>query len=192
MITLENITKGEEIKAMPQDEFFECNAKSILNLVKTYDIKTFIEVGAYHGRTAEFLLKNHNFDKYFVVDNWNHINPGLMRFSQVVLDVIRFDCFNRLSQFNNVSIIQGCSWKIAEMFHARSVDAVFIDACHDEECVVNDILAWNKIPKKLFFGDDFYLGSVQKAIARIYGGYAERINNGNEHSVFWKIRDDRI
>jgi hypothetical protein len=52
-------------------------------------------------------------------------------------------------------------------FIDRSIDAVFIDACHSEESVRNDILCW--LPKikegGVVFGDDWAWESVKRGVA---------------------------
>ena len=189
MITQEDLGYSKDL-VFPQDEFFIDNAERILEFLHTYEIKTFVEVGVYHGRVAEYLLKNYKFDKYFVVDNWSNKNSGLEAYQQEAMDIIRFDCFNRLSQFRNVSIIQGNSAESADMFSSKSVDAVFIDASHDEESVVKDIIAWHRVPKKLFFGDDYFLGTVQGAVKRIYGDLEQIVNGKTGYCVFWKRREE--
>jgi Methyltransferase domain len=55
-------------------------------------------------------------------------------------------------------------------FIDRSIDAVFIDACHSEESVRNDILCW--LPKikegGVVFGDDWAWRSVKRGVHSVF------------------------
>ena len=153
---------------LPPDTFYSTTDVTILELIKKLNIKSFIEVGAYYGKTAEYLLNNHSFDKYIIVDIWYNGSQGLEGYSQEALNQVRVECFKRLSVFNNVSILQMPSVEASNLFASKSIDAVYIDASHEENCVQEDILAWHRVPSKLFFGDDYYLGAVARAVDRIY------------------------
>lgn len=47
-------------------------------------------------------------------------------------------------------------------------DTIFIDGCHDEECVYEDIKRWFPILKNkgIMFGDDYFTASVKKAVSK--------------------------
>ena len=180
---MDRLTILGKIDKMIEDEFYSLTANTILTLVRELNIKSFVEVGAYYGRTAEFLLNNHKFDRYFIVDIWNNQSDGLFGASQESIDFVRRECFKKLSEFNNVSIIQLPSTEASNLFHPKSVDAVYIDASHEENHVWEDIMAWHAIPRVLFFGDDYWMGSVSRSVDRIYPT-VDSIENGNSSKIW--------
>jgi predicted O-methyltransferase YrrM len=83
--------------------------------------------------------------------------------------------------------ILGRSERACKEFLDRSIDAVFIDACHSEEGVRNDILCW--LPKikegGVIFGDDWEWDSVRRGVRSVFD--SDRVSP-SRNGFLWVVR----
>ena len=68
-----------------------------------------------------------------------------------------------------------------KLFENESLDFIFIDACHDYECVVDDLNAWFPKLKKngIIAGHDYYAGfyGVEKAVNEFFYENSDKLYN---------------
>jgi predicted O-methyltransferase YrrM len=95
-----------------------------------------------------------------------------------------------------VTPIRMASVNAAKLFPDNSIDIVFIDACHEYECVKEDINAWLPKIKKggIISGHDYQWGDdkrpegapVKKAVDEIFGVTNVTFIHGNWENV-WMV-----
>lgn len=106
------------------------------------------------------------------------------------------DVANRLAPvMGAISVIrQECSWEAARHYANGSLDAVFLDAGHQYECLKNDIHAWRRTirPGGVLAGHDFALdipGVIQAVAEKVGGSWnvwrGSRYENGRFYPVWW-------
>jgi len=148
------------------------------DMVKKYpDNSTFVEVGAWKGKSAAFMcVEIANAKKkidFVVVDTWegsaeHKENPELFKLYDIFMDNMK-----PVEQYFRP--MRMASLEAAQMFDDNSIDFVFIDASHEYQDVVNDLHAWYpkiKIGGTLA-GHDYYLdqstwGGVYKAVNEVF------------------------
>ena len=137
---------------------------------------SFVEVGSWKGRSSVFmahLIKNGDKAiKFYCVDTWKG-SPEHVGYE--CLDTL-YDLFleNTKDYRDVIMDIRKPSTEAAEDFSDKSIDIVFIDACHEYECVKEDILAW--LPKikngGIMAGHDYAWRAdipVKRAVDEIFG-----------------------
>jgi hypothetical protein len=148
------------------------------DMVKKYnDNSTFVEVGAWKGKSAAFMCveianSNKKID-FFVVDTWegsveHKENPELSKLYDIFLDNMK-----PVNQY--FKPVRMASLEAAKKFEDNSIDFIFIDASHEYEDVVNDLHAWYPKLKEggTLAGHDYYLdqvtwGGVYKAVNEVF------------------------
>lgn len=87
--------------------------------------------------------------KLYMVDLWDHI-PNQTGDGNEPRDWHRknyVDAMQRVKGFQ-VEVLRGISWVMAERVPNESLDMVYIDCCHEYECVKKDLEAWYPKIKK--------------------------------------------
>ncbi len=136
------------------------------------------ELGAATGITTEHLLKRcPSLKKLVIADIWipvgNHPHPWSRNDME--------DGFRRKFGTNRrIRILKGLSWEMAKHIQDGYLDFVFIDACHEKECVKKDVTAW--LPKLkvggLLCGHDINLKGVRDAVEELVPGWIDSgVNN---------------
>jgi hypothetical protein len=142
----------------------------------------FVELGSWKGKSisyfaVEVINSNKNI-KIYAIDTWlgsdEHSQDPWIKSEKL------YELF--LANISKVSSvvtpIRGDSCLSAAKFENNSVDAIFIDACHEYENVKADIKAWLPKIKKggIMSGHDYYWGQdrpegppVKKAVIEIFG-----------------------
>jgi predicted O-methyltransferase YrrM len=122
------------------------------------DNQHFVEVGSWKGKSSAFLAveiansgKNIKFD---CVDTWEG-GPEHVDFDTSALYDTFISNMKPLEKYYNP--IKATSVEAAKLYEDESLDFVFIDACHQYECVVEDIRAWYPKVKKngIISGHDY-------------------------------------
>jgi predicted O-methyltransferase YrrM len=125
-----------------------------------------VEVGAWEGEYAKKALRQWK-GKYFLVDTWEHrkadadkvLNDKNLEkpedWDQVMMKVNENIAYYK----DRATILKGYSVDLAGTFQDHSIDWVFIDAGHDYDNAMADLLAWwPKVrPGGFFTGDDYGL-----------------------------------
>jgi len=133
--------------------------KLYASMVQQFDDATFVEVGAWLGRSAAYMaveIANSNKNiKFICVDTWQ----GSTEHKNMVKDRDIYQEFltNIEPVTNIITPYRMLSHEAAERFDDNSLDFVFIDASHDYINVMIDLKAWYPKVKKggVFAGHDY-------------------------------------
>lgn len=126
---------------------------------------TIVELGTYLGRSILDLgamLQERGKNVRLVGVDPFRLKPNSYQHVEVMEDACRWlprvsDSIIRAGLGDMVSLLQWDSWEAAKLFDDGSVDAVWVDACHEEHAVRKDLAAWWPKVKRggLFGGHDF-------------------------------------
>jgi predicted O-methyltransferase YrrM/glycosyltransferase involved in cell wall biosynthesis len=169
------------------------NVEGYFSYTNLYDIalkycpdnSTFVEVGSWMGRSTcymgEQIKKSPKNIKFYAVDTWEGSEEISHKETIEKLkneNLTLFDIFNHHLQLcgvqDQVLPLKTTSLKAAEQFEDNSLDFVHIDASHDYENVLADIIAWYpKVkPGGFITGDDYVInwGGVIQAVNEYFTG----------------------
>jgi len=133
------------------------------------------EVGVWKGKSVCYigvLIKNSNKNiKVYAIDTWQKMNSENYHSDDIFEDDKLYNTF--LKTIEPISDIilpkRGTSLEVCKQFPDNYFDAVFIDACHDYECIKEDIINW--LPKVkyngILSGHDISFPGVAKATKEI-------------------------
>lgn len=140
----------------------------------------FVEVGSYKGRSSAYMAveialsgKNIRFD---CVDTWEgseeHQAGELFEDADVVNNRL-YDVFlkNMEPVKDYYTPVRATSLEAAKLYEDNSLDMVFIDAAHDYENVLADIIAWSPKVKSdgIISGHDWHHPPIKQAVAETLG-----------------------
>jgi hypothetical protein len=136
-----------------------------------------VEVGSWKGRSSVYMaveIENSNKKiKFDCVDTWlGSPNEELHQQDQLVKEDKLYDLFlsNIEPVKNIITPVRMTSVEASNSYEDQSIDVVFIDACHDYECVKEDIKAW--LPKVklggIISGHDIDWPGVKQAIYEMF------------------------
>lgn len=138
-----------------------------------------VEVGAYLGASFSFLVKQSLLTqknlRCIAVDHWQDVNSKVFDPSKEGINT--FDKFREYMSKENLDgkyeAFQMNSLKAAKLFKDKSLFAVFIDANHEFDNVVQDINAWKpKIKHEgIISGHDIKDPEVERAVRTTLGNY---------------------
>jgi hypothetical protein len=145
-----------------------------------HDESHFVEVGSWKGKSAAFMAveiinsqKNIKFD---CVDTWfgsvEHKDYLCVKNKEL------YDIFiSNTKELNHIiNPIRLPSIEAAKQYKDKSIDVVFIDACHEYKCVIEDIDAW--LPKVknggILAGHDIHHPDVLNAVKEKLPGFYSR------------------
>jgi len=141
----------------------------------------FVEVGSWKGRSTAYMaveILNSNKDiKFHSVDTWEgspeHADDDLIKNNKL------FETFlsNISPVKEKIHVVKMKSVDAAALYNDKSIDFVFIDACHEYDCVKEDINAWLPKVKQggIIAGHDYSWSGVRQAVH-------ETINNPSHKS----------
>lgn len=133
----------------------------------------FIEVGSWKGRSASFMaveINNSGKDiKFDCIDTWKgsetedyHQNDESVKSDKL------FELFlqNTEPVKHIINPIRMTSIEASKLYGDDSIDFIFIDACHEYDCVKEDIQHWYPKVKSggILAGHDFHYPTVNKAV----------------------------
>jgi hypothetical protein len=171
---------------------FEGSMQDYIEMVRTLpDGAKSVEVGSCEGRSIVSLALgclDRDFTFYSVESFTGDLNgtfdghqlPSMKRYLENVKQrypLLRVNCvFER-------------SVEASRLFADQSLDAVFIDACHTEEAVKQDIDVWlpKLKPNGILFGDDWVWESVKKAV---YSRFEEAAVGSSMNGHLWWVKLD--
>jgi len=141
------------------------------SMVDRFDNAHFVEVGSWKGRSAcylavEIINSNKNI-KVDCVDIFEYSDSQSDIPSSEYKDIYEQFIENTKPVNNVVRAIKGTSSDVSKQYEPHSLDFVFIDAAHDYDNVLNDILSWfGKVkPGGVIAGHDYDTSSgVKKAV----------------------------
>lgn len=125
-----------------------------------------VEIGCWKGLSIDALLKGCNGTVY-AVDTWEK--------SYLIKNENASWAYNEfvwnVGHYENLEVLRMSSIEAAELFENKSVDMVFIDGCHEEMNVENDILTWLPKTRRVICGHDYECPNepgVKPAVDRIF------------------------
>lgn len=125
-----------------------------------------VEVGSFEGTST--LLFSMFVKKVYSVDCYDYVIPPTGRIPEMDKLFVKAEkTFNkRTKNVSNIIKIRKTSVEAAKDFPDESLDAVYIDAEHDEQNVRQDIKTWKKKIKKggYLSGHDYWLPHMEKIL----------------------------
>lgn len=144
------------------------------SIVQKFPTKSkFVEVGSWKGRSSVFMAveinnsgKEISFD---CVDTWKGTDTEEYHQNDpdVKLDKLYETFLSNIDPVKHIiNPIRMTSVDASKLYEDESLDFVFIDACHEYECVKEDIEHWYpKVkPGGILAGHDFHYPTVNKAV----------------------------
>lgn len=140
------------------------------------DDSHFVEVGAWLGRSAAFMAteiqKSGRRIKFDVIDIWKtgewSDEPHFQIEQEVGGDLYKafINNIEKCGLLDYVNPIRNFSLEEVKNYKDRSLEFVFVDACHSEPEVIKDIEAWLPKVKKggILAGDDYNWEGVRKGV----------------------------
>ena len=133
------------------------------------------EIGTATARTTSHIILNcPSIENYFVVDDWRPVDSDGVSNGPTVNGLWLTDGMKKVFDErtsakifkDKLTILEGVSWKMAEQVKDKSLDFVFIDASHDFDSVIKDLIAWApKVRHKgILCGHDINMEGVKKAL----------------------------
>jgi len=145
-------------------------------MVTKFDNAEFVEIGCDCGQSAcfigvEIINRNKNI-KLNLIDTWADAdlnNPN--GYPSYDLFCKNVEPIKEILK-DKLNIIKDYSTNASKLFQNESLDFIFIDACHDYECVKEDLHAWFPKLKKngIIAGHDYYDGhyGVEQAVNEFF------------------------
>jgi len=170
----------QDTKMFPENWFtFPVLYTEFVNKLQNGD--TIVEIGSYKGQSTVFLaveIANSNKHiNFYAIDTWAGSNENLDNNSPYYMPNIHelYTIYeNNISSVKNyINSIKSNSIEASTLFADQSIDIVFIDACHEYECIKADIAAW--LPKVkhggILAGHDYNHGwpGVNRAVNEYFG-----------------------
>lgn len=155
-----------------------CNFHDLYKLVlETYpDDSHFVEVGAWLGHSSaymgELIKASEKKIRFDVIDIWeigdwsDEPHVEIEKNLEKNLRDTFIENMNKCGVLKYINALQGFSKDLAPLYKDRSLDFVFIDACHSYDSVVEDINLWYPKVKVggILAGDDYNWEEVRKAV----------------------------
>ena len=119
---------------------------------------TFVELGAWLGKSSAYLCDNAHGIDVTIVDTWKGSPNELTTTHKLATQVDIYDLFVENMGERKYKAIRATSKAAARKFKAESLDVVFIDLTHTYEAVKEDIQLWLPKVKKggYIAGDDYH------------------------------------
>ena len=154
-----------------------------------FDNAEFVEIGVCYGQSSVFmgveLINQKKNIKLNLVDSWDeNFEKGMYdSFMNTILPI-------KQEMGDKLNIIRDLSVNASKRFNDNSLDFIFIDACHDYECVKEDLHTWYPKLKKdvIIAGHDYYDGhvGVEKAVNEFFHEERDRLYNQEYCWVYYK------
>lgn len=147
--------------------------KKFYNFVSQLKPKTIAEIGVWKGHSISYLASKNPNSEIYAIDLFEKTDDFYyLKNINLYLQLPKiYDIYNQYLESQNtrhlIKDIKGTSWDMAKKFEDDYFDFVYIDACHDYECVKKDIYAWYPKVKVggLFSGHDYAWGpDVKRAV----------------------------
>jgi hypothetical protein len=158
------------------DGWFDFQDVYDMFIEKMQDGSNIAEVGVWKGKSISYLgvlIKNSNKKiKAYAVDTWGKLETENYHADSYFKDDNLYKNFiQTIEPISDVIIpCRGTSLEICKTFPDKYFDIVFIDACHDYECIKNDIQNWlPKVKTKgIIGGHDIGFPGVSRAVKEYF------------------------
>jgi predicted O-methyltransferase YrrM len=119
---------------------------------------TFVELGAWLGKSSSYLCDKATGQNIFIVDTWKGSPNELTTTHKLATKQDIYKLFVENMGDRKYTAIKATSKAAARKFKAESLDVVFIDLTHTYEAVKEDIKLWLPKVKKggYIAGDDYH------------------------------------
>lgn len=132
---------------------------------------TFVEIGAWLGRSSTYLVDNSENLDIIIIDSWLGSPNELETNHKLATQVDIYEIFKHNMGDRKYKSIRGLSNEVFTQFADNSIDTLFLDATHTFEAVIEDITNWlPKIKPGGFIAGDDYMEQwegVIKAVDKI-------------------------
>lgn len=106
----------------------------------------FIECGAWLGKSSSYLCDRINNTRpditVYIVDSWRGSYNELNSFHKLATQQDIYQMFLNNMGDRKFTPIRALSKDAVENFNDKSLDVIFIDMCHEYECIKEDIELW--------------------------------------------------
>ena len=154
----------------------------------------FVEIGAWKGRSSAYMaveIINSKKDiKFHAVDSWEWSEEYGGEPLMQVKDAMYNHFIENIRPVSDVvQVHRGYSHLVASQFEDESLDFVFVDAAHDYDNVVRDIISWLPKIKKtgVLAGHDADRIPVQQAVHDTLGQYQK-----SDEDIIWFIEKSSL
>jgi predicted O-methyltransferase YrrM len=135
---------------------------------------TFVELGAWLGKSSAYLCDKATGKQITIVDTWKGSPNELTTTHALATQVDIYQMFKANMAERNYKSIKATSKTASKKFADESLDVVFIDLTHTYEAVKEDIALWLPKVKKggILAGDDYHEnwpGVIQAVDELLYG-----------------------
>ena len=168
MSTLNKILKHFDIKyddttVMPI-EIHNIGRDTFAPLLSELGFKVGVELGVASGKYLEVLCKSNPDMKFFGVDPWMPLNGYFDYVFKKTFKTLYDGAVETMKPYTNYEFIQKISMDAINDFEDESIDFVYIDANHEYNFVMEDIIGWTKKVKKggIICGHDYKRGSSHR------------------------------
>lgn len=149
------------------------------------------EIGVCLGYTAEKLLKEIKFEKYFAVDSYHAYvdwNGGDLNSDRQGL--IKQHAVNKLSKYDNVEFKFTSSEDFSKEISDGTLDFIFIDGDHSYEGVLKDLNLWFKKVKPfgIFAGHDASNRGVTEALKEFFKNEPDRQVTALSNDAWYTVK----
>jgi predicted O-methyltransferase YrrM len=119
---------------------------------------TFVELGAWLGKSSSYLCDKATGQDIIIVDTWKGSPNELTTHHKLATEQDIYELFVENMGERKYKAIKATSKAAARKFKAESLDVVFIDLTHTYEAVKEDIKLWLPKVKKggYIAGDDYH------------------------------------
>ena len=144
---------------------------------KTPENGTFVEIGAWLGKSSSYLVDNSGERNIIIIDSWEGSPNERGGNHNLATKTDIYEIFKENMGDRNYKSIRVLSTEVVEQFEDESLDTVFIDATHTYDAVKEDIKVWLPKVKKggILAGDDYVDGwpGVIKAVKEMLPEHTE-------------------
>ena len=119
---------------------------------------TFVELGAWLGKSSAYLCDTATYQEIIIVDTWKGSLNELTTTHKLATEVDIYKVFVQNMGTRKYKAIKATSKAISKKFANESLDVVFIDLNHTYEAIKEDIRLWLPKVKKggYLAGDDYH------------------------------------
>jgi len=146
-------------------------------LSRTPETGTFVEIGAWLGKSSSYLVDNSGTRRVIIIDSWQGSPNERGGNHHLATQTDIYEIFKENMGERKYESIRGLSTEVASQFEDESLDTVFIDATHTYDAVKADIAAWLPKVKKggILAGDDYVDGwpGVIRAVKEVLPSHIE-------------------
>jgi predicted O-methyltransferase YrrM len=119
---------------------------------------TFVELGAWLGKSSAYLCDTATSQEIIIIDTWKGSLNELTTTHKLATEIDIYKVFVQNMGSRKYKAIKATSKAISKKFANESLDVVFIDLTHTYEAVKEDIKLWLPKVKKggYIAGDDYH------------------------------------